>query len=217
MAKKDQKVAEEQKATDEQLDKERSVSAGDDEGGAVSQSSQDDTSTQDDTSSDTSSQDEFREAQKREAATQGLTDERAVPESRNPVWSRSEANESEVTKRQREAGLIDPEPMDQAAYDRAEQGAESNAGEGAHEAIKQADYIEVTNEESPYFKQRGSVVRLVFSNEDEAQRSGQPAQRFIQPVEFEARSIGGPVGDQTMMLRPDEVRKITEREWIGSA
>jgi hypothetical protein len=199
MAKKNQ-VAEEQKATDEQLERERDVSA-DNEGGAVSESE---------------SQDEFREAQKREAATQGLTDERAVPESRNPVWSQPEAADSEVTQRQREHGLIDPEPMDQAAYDRAEKGAETNAGEGAHEAIKVADYIEVVNEDSPHFKQRGSVVRLVFSNEDEAQRSGQPAQRFIQPVEFEARSIGGPVGDQTMMLTPDDVKKISEREWIGS-
>lgn len=199
---KDQKVAQEQEATDEQIEKERDVSAGNDVA-AESQSEQQ------------SDQDAFREEQRQQAAAQGLTDERAVPESRDPAFAQSNAVESDAVKRQREAGLIDPDPMPQSAYDKAESGAGND--EGRQEAIKVADFIEVVNEDSPYFKQRGSVVRLIFADEDGALRQGQPSQRFIEPVEFEARSIGGPVGDQTMMLQRDEVRKISEREWIGAA
>ena len=106
--------------------------------------------------------------------------------------------------------------MPQSAYDQAESRSGSEQKGERHEAIKVADYIEVVNEDSPYFKQRGSVVRLIFADEDGALRQGQPSQRFIEPVEFEARSIGGPVGDTTMMLQRDEVRKISEREWIGA-
>src|SRR6478736_2420081 len=130
---KDPEVAREQEATDEQLEKEREVSTQEQGGGRQKQSKED-----------------FRAQQKAQAASQGLTSDRAVPESRDPAYAQSNAEESELTKRQRESGVIDPEPMPQSAYDSAndESRMKKTAKDGLTEALHVSDYIKVVDEGS---------------------------------------------------------------------
>lgn len=163
---------------------------------------------------------EFRERQQREAEAQGLGPN-SVPESRSPAFSEVPNTDSDITKRQREAGLVDgpdAEPMDKSAYDRADSDAQKKKAEkdSRTEALQLADPIRVTDESSPYFGQKGSIVRIIYDDDTLAKRQGQPSQRFLEPLEFEARSVGGPVGDQLMMLTSDQVEKIDLKDWISS-
>lgn len=177
-----------------------------DEGGAVSE---------------TESQDEFREKQLAEARAQGQTAANAVPESRSPAFSEVPNTDSATTKKLKAAGLVDgadAEPMPKSAYDRANSDVNKKAAADASvaEALHVSDPIRVTDESSPWHGQKASIVRMIYDDDTLAKRQGQPSQRFLQPLEFEARTVGGPVGDQLMMLRPDQVERIDIRDWISS-
>jgi hypothetical protein len=242
MASKKDKVAQEQQATDEQLDRERDVSTSSSSdpspstsGGSTGSETEPGTTGSDvATDSDSGDQglgnvqnpseerdqmsdEEFREQQKAQAVAQGMTDERAVPESRTPAFSDSSATESDVVKRQREAGLIDQDPMPKSAYDKAaSEGQLQTADENSRqEAIHVGAMVRVINEDSPHFGRNGAVVRAIYSQGAYAARSGQPEQRFIEAEEFEVRSRGDAAGDQTMMLRPDELEIVARRDWTS--
>jgi hypothetical protein len=167
-----------------------------------------------------SEEQEFREEQKRQAAAQGLTGENAVPESRTPAFADSTVTESDVVKRQREMGALNDEPMPKSAYDRADSDAQKSkaADSSRQEAIHVGAMVRVVDEDSPHFGRNGAVVRAIYSQGAYAARSGQPEQRFIEAEEFEVRSRGDQAGDQTMMLRPDQLEIISRRDWssLGS-
>ena len=72
---------------------------------------------------------EFREEQVAKAREQGATDANAVPEQR-PIASQTvDVTESDITKRMREAGELNDEPMQKSAFDRASSDTQAKKAE----------------------------------------------------------------------------------------
>lgn len=157
------------------------------------------------------SAEEFRKEQQDKARAQGLTAENAVPEKRRDraVDQDKGDRRSPIVKARAEAAE-DDQPMDKAAYDRADSDAQRKkaAKDERHEALKVADKVRVVDEDDPNFGRTGAVVRCVFSDEAHAMRNGQPSQRFIDPEEVEVSWVGDEAAAQNDLMKPEQLERI---------
>lgn len=161
--------------------------------------------------------DEFREEQQQRARDQGLTDENAVPE-RRPIASQTvDAPDGTITERLREAGELNEEPMRKSAFDKADSDSQRRDAEKASrtEAIHVGDAVRVKDKKSPHFGRRAAVVRAVYSEDDYAKRSGQPEQRFIEASELELSTRGDERDNETLLLKPSQLERITTAQLTG--
>lgn len=159
-------------------------------------------------------EDEFREEQRRLAAVQGATDENAVPETRPVASQLPGASESDLTRRMREAGELNTDPMPKSAFDRASSDEQMDKAreESRQEAIAVGNAVEVIDEDSPHFRRRGAVVRAIYDEDDYAKRSGQPEQRFIHAQELEVTARGDTRDGETLLLKPEQLKVISAHE-----
>lgn len=141
-------------------------------------------------------EDDFRTQQRAAAESQNLSGENAVPEQRPQAFQQVESTQSPLTTRLIEEGAIpDPDapPMDQAAYDAANDDARKSetAQQGTKPAAHVGTVINVLS--GPHRDRRGAVLRIISyaSLEDRLARlRGDETSDYAQPKEVEVSFRG---------------------------
>lgn len=156
---------------------------------------------------------EFKDQQQALAAAQGATGENVVPEQR-PIASQQTLDnyhQSPLYNDLKEAGEINEEPMDRAAYEKASSDSQMSKAEKASvpERLWEGQRVKVLKE--PYVKHGavGHIERVQFKDFGEQQKatSGDPAHsRFAEVESYIVRLRGG--RPEILDLQPDEVRVL---------
>jgi hypothetical protein len=155
---------------------------------------------------------EFREEQRRIAASQGQTAENAVPEQRPIASQVPSLPESDVQQALAEEGANDPMPK--SAYDRAASKEQAKKAEkaGKSESTRSGQRIKITS--GPYAGSFAAVLEVNYKNFEEEQkaRSGNPGLALYAEVDHVvARTRGG--RHDLVSLKPDEYEHVEERDY----
>ena len=134
----------------------------------------------------------FRNEQKEIARGQNLNADNAVPEKRPIAADQAPDSESETTKRLRESGALQEEPMPKSAYDRAESKDRLKLAKSQERVPSLETGARVVFISGDYEGNYGSVVERSFSPEQEAIRAaGNAESKFAQPDSVTVRTRGG--------------------------
>jgi hypothetical protein len=148
------------------------------------------------------SAEDFRRQQRAVAQTQNLNDPNAVPEQRPQAFLEG-PGDSDLTKRLKEEGVINNEPMPAEAYQKAssDDQREKAADNSMQEAVHVGSVIKVT--EGPHRDRHVAVTRIEsYHNTEDLVNvaAGRPEQRFAHPSRVEGSARGDERDGEVLIL-----------------
>lgn len=160
-----------------------------------------------------SEEEQFREEQRRLAASQNLTGENVVPEKR-PIASQEKTDYHEsdeyVKLRDREDALAQQEPMGKEAYDRADSDSQRKKADKAsrNEVMPAASFVKVID--GDYEGRVGAVIEVHYKDEAAERQAalGTPEARFAEVDHYLIRTRDG--RNDLLSVKPEEVQAVRQ-------
>jgi hypothetical protein len=162
-------------------------------------------------------EEEFKRNQAALAQAQNLTSPNAVPEQRPQAFLEG-PGDNDLTKKLREEGVINDEPMPMAAYQKASSDAQMKEAEKASfsEAIHVGSVVKATK--GPHKGRYIAVTRIEeYQNQEDLVNvaAGRPEQRFAHPARIEGSARGDERDGEVLILDADEAGLEIVRDWTN--
>lgn len=162
----------------------------------------------------TTTKEEFREEQRQKASAQNLHSDNAVPEQRPQASQQVDSSrESETYRRLKKSGKLQEEPMDKAAYDKADSKEQAKKAKKAERVVPLEVGARVIITDGEYEGSYASILKPEykdFTNEQLA-KAGTEESRFAEVVSYQVRTRGG--RHALVEVKPNQIRRITDSEW----